>query len=368
MRVLAFEKDHMPRYKPCGGALSARVLHELDVDLAGIIQAIIYGGAFTFRGADKFSAHFHKPVAYMIMRSQFDQLLSQHARHTGARIHEGERVQTIRQRHTDVEVTTSRGVYRAAWLFGADGAKGMVRQHVTQEHRARPIAGLEAEITTTQHVIQHYAHNVALDFGQVPNGYSWIFPKSDHLSVGIFGAFHQVAHPRDFLRRFLTTHGLSTSANEQIYGHIIPTFLGGRLSVQRQRILLIGDAAQLVDPFLGEGIYYAVKSAHIASRTLLDYAHQPHTVGQEYEKGLGGLIAELRAALKIARLLSRFPHYGYHLFKTHHALVQSYFKVLCGNYSFVQLYSTLRHKAITDMLPYRLRRRDLEYQKAAIGP
>jgi geranylgeranyl reductase family protein len=368
MRVLALEKDHMPRYKPCGGALSARVPQELGVDLTAIIQATIYGGVFTLRGTDQFSVRFHKPVAYMVMRPQFDQLLSQRAQCTGVCIHEGERVHTIRQRDTEVEVTTSRGVYRTAWLIGADGAMGTVRHHVTQANRVASIAGLEAEITTTQHVIQHYTQQVALDFGEMPNGYSWIFPKSDHLSVGIAGAFHQVARPRDYLRRFLNQHGLRASATDKIYGHIIPTFAGGRLHVQRQRILLIGDAAQLVDPFLGEGIYYAVKSAHIASHTLLECAHQPQIAGPQYEKRLHSLITELQAALKVARLLYRFPYYGYHLFKTHHILVQSYFKILCGENSFVKFYGALRRKAIANALPYGFRQRDLEYRKAAAGP
>lgn len=366
MRVLAFEKDRMPRYKPCGGALSARVLNVLDVDLTPVVQATVYGGAFTFRGTNRFSAHFHKPVAYMVMRPQFDQLLSQSAQSKGAELHEGERVHTIEQRDTEVEVTTDQGAYRATWLIGADGATGTVRQHVTQGHRAVPIVGLEAEIATTPQIIQHYTHEVALDFGGVPNGYSWIFPKSDHLSVGTAGTFRHVAHPRDHLRRFLTGQGLYTSANEKVYGHLIPTFLGGRLHVQRRRILLIGDAAQLVDPFLGEGIYYAVRSARIASHTLLASACQAHASGEQYEKHLRGLVAELQSALKVARLLHRFPYYGYHLFKTHHVLMQSYFQVLCGENSFAQFYSHLRRKAFTSILPYGFRRRSLDYQKVVV--
>lgn len=354
MRVLALEKEHMPRYKPCGGALSARVLNLLDMDIGTVIKASIYGGAFTFCGTEHFSVRFHKPVAYMVMRPQFDQLLSQQARCAGACIHEGERVHTIQPHETEVEVATSRGVYRAAWLIGADGTTGMVRQYVTQENRAVPVAGLEAEIITEEAVVQQYAHEVALDFGAVRNGYSWIFPKSDHLSVGTAGVFRQGTHPRHSLWRFLASQGLCASTNEKVYGHVIPTFPGGRMHVQRQRIFLIGDAARLVDPFLGEGIYYAVKSAHIASHTLVDHVHCPLTAGQQYEKGLQEVVTELRAALKMARLLYRFPRYGYHLFKTHSMLVQSYFKVLCGEHSFVRFYSTLRRKAVVNVVPYGL--------------
>ncbi len=352
MRVLALEKERMPRYKACGGALSARVLDMLDIDLAAVVQATVYGGTFTFRGTDPFAATFHKPVAYMVMRPQFDQILSQRARLTGARIHEGERVRAIRQRDTEVEVTTSHNVYRAAWLIGADGARGTIRQYVAQKHRAMPLAGLEAELDTAPQVTQRYTDQVALDFGEAPNGYSWIFPKRDHLSVGTAGVFRRVAHPRDFLRRFLTAHDLLTSGADEVYGHIIPIFLGGRPQVQRHRILLIGDAAQLVDPFLKEGIYYAIKSACIASQTLLEDASQPRETGARYESRLRGLTTELRAALRIARLLYCFPCYGYHLFKTHRSLTQSYFEVLCGDQSFGQFYRTLRQKALGTIVPY----------------
>jgi flavin-dependent dehydrogenase len=140
------------------------------------------------------------------------------------------------------------------------------------------------------------------------------------------------------------------------------------MHVQRQRIFLVGDAAQLVDPFLGEGIYYAVKSAQIASHTLLDYAPLPLIAGQQYETRLQEVTTELRAALRIARLLYRFPHYGYHLFKTHSALVQSYFRVLCGENSFVRFYNALQRKAVVNMLPYGLWWRNWAYQKAPGQP
>jgi geranylgeranyl reductase family protein len=356
MRVLALEKEHMPRYKPCGGALSARVLNALKTDLSAAIQATIYGGQFTFRGGEPFSAYFHKPVAYMVMRSQFDQLLSQNARQAGAEIHEGERVHTIRLRDTDVEVLTSHAVYRADWLIGADGASGIVRQYVTQERRQTPIAGLEVEIVSDQYTVEQYTHKVLLDFGMIPNGYSWIFPKNGHLSVGTAGAFRQIAHPRHCLWRFLATHGLY-GADHKVYGHVIPIFPGGDIQVQRQRIFLIGDAAQLVDPFLGEGIYYAVRSAQIISRTLVDCARQPLIAGLQYEKRLQDVVSELHTSLKIARLLYHFPHYGYYLFKTYSILAQNYFKVLCGENSFSRFYNTLRRQAILHVMPYTFWRR-----------
>ena len=349
MRVLAFDKDYMPRYKPCGGAISARVSQVLVEDFSDIVEATIYGGDFTFRGTERFSARFHKPVVHMVMRPQFDLLLSHSARLKGADIHEGERVRAIQPHDDHVEVTTSDGVYRAAWLIGADGASGLVRRHVTLAYYAVPIAGLEAEIAPEQQVVQRYTDAVTLDFGDMPNGYSWIFPKRDHLSVGTAGAFRQVAHPRCRYLRFLHHEGLGRWTDEKVYGHIIPMHLGGRVHVHHQRLLLIGDAARLVDPFLGEGIYYAIKSAHIASHALVDAHAAPHA-GDLYTQRLKDTVSDLQTSLKIARLLYCFPQYGYYLFRTYPELVYSYFNVLCGDLKISEFYRALRRTALSNAL------------------
>ena len=370
LRVLAFDKDHMPRYKPCGGAISYRVHQVLEEDFSDVVEATIYGGAFTFRGTERFSTRFHKPVVHMVMRPQFDQLLSYAARRAGAEIHEGERVRTLTSHDDHVEVTTSEGVYRTAWLIGADGANGLVRRHVTQDYYAVPIAGLEAEIEPEPHVVEQYTEEVTLDFGDMPNGYSWVFPKRDHLSVGTAGAFRQVSHPRRRYSRFLNHEGLGHWTEEKVHGHRIPIHLGGPVRVHRHRLMLIGDAARLADPFLGEGIYYAIKSASVASRALLEAHDTPALhAGDHYAKRLQGTIKELRTALKIARMLYCFPQYGYYLFKTQPQLVNGYFQVLCGDLSINDFYRTLRRIAIRNALRSPRWLRDIQYRIPVVtGP
>ncbi|MDH3605001.1 MAG: hypothetical protein OEU26_35835, partial [Candidatus Tectomicrobia bacterium] len=133
------------------------------------------------------------------------------------------------------------------------------------------------------------------------------------------------------------------------------------INVQRQRVILIGDAACLVDPFIEEGIYYAIKSARIASQALLD-SHLSPDSGQVYEQRLHEVTAELQTALKIARMLYCFPLYGYHLFKTHPELVECYFRVLCGDHNLVQFYRELRRTALTNLLRSSRWLRDVQYR------
>ncbi len=138
----------------------------------------------------------------------------------------------------------------------------------------------------------------------------------------------------------------------------------------RQHLLLIGDAARLADPFLGEGIYYAIKSATIASQALLD-AYDTPTVhaGKQYAQRLQETIKELHTALKIARMLYCFPHYGYDLFKTQPKLATGYFQVLCGDLSITEFYRTLRRTAFSKVFRSTRWLHDIQYRIPVItGP
>ena len=107
------------------------------------------------------------------------------------------------------------------------------------------------------------------DFGALPHGYGWIFPKRDHLSVGVFHASSVKAPDlRQALARFIASQPVLRGARQlHVQGHRIP--LGdGRQTLHKGRALLVGDAANLADAWLGEGIYYAILSARLASEAV----------------------------------------------------------------------------------------------------
>jgi flavin-dependent dehydrogenase len=131
---------------------------------------------------------------------------------------------------------------------------------------------------------------------------------------------------------------------------------------------LIGDAARLVDPFLGEGIYYAIKSAHIASHALVDAHAAPHA-GDLYTQRLQDTVSDLQTSLKVARLLYCFPQYGYYLFKTCPELVYGYFNVLCGDLNISEFYRALRRIALSHALRSMRWLRDIQYRIPVVtGP
>jgi hypothetical protein len=103
--------------------------------------------------------------------------------------------------------------------------------------------------------------------GAIRRGYLWIFPKSDHLSVGITELHPRPGRLQAKLAEVMSQNGISLEG-AVIHGHPVPLYKG-LAPVATPRCLLVGDAASLIDPLTGEGIRLAVKSAWLASQAIL---------------------------------------------------------------------------------------------------
>jgi flavin-dependent dehydrogenase len=102
-------------------------------------------------------------------------------------------------------------------------------------------------------------------------GYIWIFPRCGHLSVGICGKGEPASALRARLERYMEEQGLSKDG-ATFYSHLLPcldTPAWKRNRISGDGWLATGDAAGLVDPITGEGLYYAVRSADLATRAIL---------------------------------------------------------------------------------------------------
>ena len=103
----------------------------------------------------------------------------------------------------------------------------------------------------------------------VPGGYGWVFPKADHVNVGVGGWHSQGPQLRAHLARLCREHGIPERELTDVRGHRLPLRRPGSTAA-RGRLALVGDAAGLVDPVSGDGIYEAVLSARLAAANALD--------------------------------------------------------------------------------------------------
>ena len=329
--VLILEKSPFPRYKPCGGALSLKALSMLDCLLPpGIQERKITGARVHYRDL---VAERHKgyEIACLINRSAFDQHLLEKALLSGARAMT-EKVLDFRDSGELVSVQTKEGIYKSRFLVVASGCQDALKKKIAgPESRESMGLCLVSEIETEEErIVESLGSALDIYFGVAEGGYGWIFPHRGYYSVGIGGLSSSLPHPRQAMRRFLRENGFPEGS--RISGHLIPQG-GNKRRVARGRVLLAGDAAGLVDPFTGEGIYYALASGKIAGEMVSDVpaAIVARSYESRIEKELG---RDLGYALFFSRIMHSHPRIFLRTLVREEKVLERYLEVGAGQMSY----------------------------------
>jgi geranylgeranyl reductase family protein len=295
------EKKALPRYKPCGGGISGRTRKELPFSVDPVLEQEIDGLAFNFWGKWIIRRH-TQPIAWMAMRSRFDEYLVRQAESVGATVYRERAMKgTPRIEGDRVTVPTVAGDLTGRVLVGADGASSAVARAFGLMPNMRAMVALEHEVACPPDREPEWRRLVEIDFSYQPWGYGWVFPKADHVSVGV--AVPPAAGKT--IREAVTTYRLrrELAGNRTIHseGHKIPT-RGARDTAHHDRVLLVGDAAGLTDEFSAEGIFYAVSSGRLAAEAVERYLRRGDTLAS-YTAAIDRVIQpELDAARGISRL------------------------------------------------------------------
>jgi geranylgeranyl reductase family protein len=357
-RVLGLDKEQFPRYKPCGGGLSARILPHLPESVRPTIEATIHNIRFTYKGTRPMNHHSSQPMAYMVRRPSFDHSLAEAAAAAGAEIVYGREVRRVCETTSHVEVEMGDGArYRAKFVIGSDGAHSRIGRLIDPSPAVRPAWSLEAEAVRPT-VGSTAADEVWLDLGTVPGGYGWSFPKDGHLSIGVASFNPSPANPKAALAAYLKAQQpVPVDTPLTIHSHPIPAVSTSLRKLASERLLVVGDAAHLVDPFFGEGIYYAIRSGEIAAESVAAALHgtanglTPYTeeIKQRFEQ-------EFRLATKLATIAYRLPFLWYLAMKAWPEMTEEFYLVLRGERTYWQIVNKLRTEG-SRYLAFGLRRR-----------
>jgi geranylgeranyl reductase family protein len=304
-RVLLADKATFPREKPCGGGLTARALRLLPFSVDPVVEEKVDVFELGLGYRRRFVRRTEQPMVVMTQRRRLDAFMVEQAREAGAELREGAKVELepLRVGGEPVEATV---------VIGADGVNGVTAKHLglaTHEHEV----ALEANVPYGPVSRERYARRAVVEFGIVPGGYGWVFPKGDHVNVGVGGWLQQGPRLRDHLARLCREHGIPADALTETRGYRLPLRRPGSVPF-RGRTALVGDAAGLVDPVSGDGIYEALLSAKLAAWAALDVLAGRSADFTPYAGELHrGLASSAAASWRAKLALERFPNVAFTL-------------------------------------------------------
>ena len=302
-RVLLVDAARFPRYKTCGGGLIGTSLRALPPEALAVVERRVDRVTFSLRGGRSRRVRSTRPFLAMVDRERFDQALVDAAVAAGVEFRDHVRVRSVEQRGDAVAVRTDAGELAAAVVIGADGASGVIGRHVGVRI-ARTDLGLELELADTG---EDWARRVHLDWGKDPGTYGWVFPKDGHLTVGVIERKGRGDATRAYLDRFVAGLGLAEREVLRSSGHLTRWRRPGS-PVSRGRVLVVGDAAGLLEPWSREGISFALRSGALAGEAASRASVEGPSVSAAYEAAVArDLEPEQQAGAILLRLFERSP-------------------------------------------------------------
>ena len=362
LKTLLIEKERLPRYKACGGCLSVKAFHLLGVDLRPVIETVVRGVRFTYSMRDPLLISSEEPMGYLVMRDRFDHFLVEQALNQGAELLEQERVTGIVHREDKIEVELAGGRKLCCeFLIGADGAGSVVARSTSPSLAKNGAGGLGLECEVPLEVARDFPeeerHLVHLDFGRVPSGYGWVFPKKDVLSIGVGGFLREKGgiRPYEYFTGFTGELGyLRGRKLGRVIGHRLPCFYDQTQKVALGRIFLVGDAGFMMDPFTGEGIYYAFRSGQLASEAIFLSKEKGTDPSIFYQNTVEQhIFQELKWASHVSRIIYSLTHLSYRTLKQYPELGQLCLQLLAGRILYQEFVGKVKER-ISDVLRGRL--------------
>ena len=313
--VIMIDKQRHPRYKACAGGVTVRASELLDFDISTVVERTVTDGILSYKMGPGSHRTYPTPIAFMVMRARLDQLLARKAVETGVHFLEGIRIERIEESPTGFDVCLPEGRIRAGFLAGADGANSIVAKKLGLQHDREADLALEAEVQVEPRVLRDWSRRVNIDVGVVRGGYGWVFPKGENLSIGVAGLKRHASDLKDYFQRYLPSLGLGDYKVVHFRGHHIPLRKPGS-AVLKGRGLLVGDAAGVADPFTGEGIYHAIRSAQLAAPVVAANVGREQPDLSEYQRAVAReMEMDQATAAACLRLFNTSPRLGYFFMK-----------------------------------------------------
>jgi len=279
--VTIYEAETLPRHKHCGGYLTKKAIHTLQsmgVDCRNELAQEIYGWKMQL-GEKTLELELEKNDENLtgnVRREDFDYFLLEKARERGANVVDSTRVRRIQRLDgkNKCNVITDEGQHECDVVLGSDGIKSVIRRNLGINYPKEKLAVcIEAEVPVGKDVIDWFDSKNFISMNYFREGVTWAFPKAkgSTVNVGLGVSAREMKKDRisltNALNKFLKDQEWYNNQITEPHIDVLP-FNGTTDKLGEGRVLLLGDAAGLVDPLRGEGISHAITSGKFAAEAV----------------------------------------------------------------------------------------------------
>jgi geranylgeranyl reductase family protein len=277
LKVILFD-EKLAWEKPCGGGLTYKAYNQYPFLIDNSTpKRFVNESVIAAPNAGEVTLKLQDPL---LIYSRFDlnTLLLERAARAGAQIEQA-RILEMSRYGSAWQLRTKAGIADADFCIVATGARNALRDVGTQLTPPDTMSALGYYVPGEQ-------SRIDIQFLPGLEGYIWNFPRCGHMSVGICGKGEPASSLRSRLEFYMNERGLAWKG-AAFYSHLLPSL--DTASWRKNRVagdgwMAVGDAAGLVDPITGEGLYYAIRSADLAARSLLSEVNEAAEKVTQYRR------------------------------------------------------------------------------------
>ncbi|PWW81312.1 geranylgeranyl reductase [Prosthecochloris marina] len=280
---------NLDNVKPCGGAIPLGLIEEFNIPSPLVEKKL---SKMSVRSPKGRIISMEMPNGYvgMVRRERFDSYLRDRAKRYGAEIMEA-LVKQIDRNGKSHTIHLSKGLapLEVSYIIGADGANSKTAEELGFPPNDLQVIAMQQRFHYCD-TLKPYEELVEIWFdGDVsPDFYGWIFPKTDHIAIGTGTEFRK-HNLKQLQHRFVEKLGITENPYLDEAAKIP---MKPRKSFTLDNAILVGDAAGLVTPANGEGIFFAMRSGKLGAQAMIEKVRNNRPLSS-YEKTFRKLYAPI---------------------------------------------------------------------------
>ena len=345
--VLIIEKEKVQDSKPCAGGMASSMQKILPIDIKDAIESKINNVEFRWKSSDNVIADLTGESPFWIVkREKFDQLLLNESIGNGVQIIRPALVEKISKKIDQWEITcNNKKKYKSEFLVIADGSQSKWAGYFKLGPKKPKFANTISLRLKGLGEIPRDA--VRFEFGFIKYGFAWAFPLKESLNIGL-GTFinNSPIENQNIINQVIRSFGFDDFSYKLINKKL--RIWNGFHQINVDKVLAVGDAASLCDPFLAEGIRPSLISSFYAAECIDNCLSGKVDDLSLYTKNINNNWGKSMAwGGRIAQVFYRFPRIGYQLGVKRKTAPKRIAQILSGEMSYEDIAKRVIKRLLT---------------------